>query len=275
MTNYEFIKMLEKADQVKTLYVMGAFGAPAWDKNKERWIKNHKYNQKTARKNKINAASADTFMFDCCGLVKGVINGWCADTTKSYGGMTYTEYNEDYSVEDYNGRIPDCEIRLMLHEFCDNVSTDFSGIVPGSFVVTSDYGHCGVYIGDGIVIESTPVWDDGVQKTICKNVIPSATGRCRTWKRWGTFKMIDYIKDEEENDIMKCPCCGKEIKVSLTEVVSEAPSAPVAPVKKTNEELAKEVIRGLWGNGAARKEALTKAGYDYAAVQKIVNELCK
>lgn len=42
---------------------------------------------------------------------------------------------------------------------------------------------------------------------------------------------------------------------------------------KSVDEIAKEVIRGEWGNGAERKEKLTTAGYDYAAVQKKVNEL--
>jgi len=31
------------------------------------------------------------------------------------------------------------------------------------------------------------------------------------------------------------------------------------------------VINGNWGNGEDRKRALTNAGYDYAAVQAIVN----
>lgn len=44
---------------------------------------------------------------------------------------------------------------------------------------------------------------------------------------------------------------------------------------KTVDELAKEVIKGLWGNGADRKTKLTAAGYDYAKVQKRVNELLK
>ena len=43
--------------------------------------------------------------------------------------------------------------------------------------------------------------------------------------------------------------------------------------KKTNAEIAQEVLDGKWGNGDARKEAITKAGYDYSAIQKIVNEL--
>lgn len=46
-------------------------------------------------------------------------------------------------------------------------------------------------------------------------------------------------------------------------------------VKKTIDELAREVIRGLWGNGADRKNRLTAAGYDYNAVQARVNELLK
>lgn len=44
---------------------------------------------------------------------------------------------------------------------------------------------------------------------------------------------------------------------------------------KTVDELAREVIRGLWGNGADHRNRLTAAGYDYEAVQKRVNELLK
>lgn len=46
-------------------------------------------------------------------------------------------------------------------------------------------------------------------------------------------------------------------------------------VKKSNEEIAKEVVAGKWGNGSARKTALTKAGYDYKTIQSLVNKLLK
>lgn len=42
---------------------------------------------------------------------------------------------------------------------------------------------------------------------------------------------------------------------------------------KAVDELAREVIRGNWGNGAERKNRLTAAGYDYAAVQARVNAI--
>ena len=47
----------------------------------------------------------------------------------------------------------------------------------------------------------------------------------------------------------------------------------VEPVKKSVTEIAKEVIDGKWGNGEARKKLLQEAGYDYNAVQAIVNKL--
>jgi hypothetical protein len=49
-------------------------------------------------------------------------------------------------------------------------------------------------------------------------------------------------------------------------------SKPTAPKKKSNEEIAREVIQGKWGNGAARKQRLEKAGYNYSAIQKLVNK---
>ena len=50
-------------------------------------------------------------------------------------------------------------------------------------------------------------------------------------------------------------------------------AASSAPTKKSIDEIAREVIRGDWGNGADRKDRITAAGYDYEAVQARVNAL--
>lgn len=44
-----------------------------------------------------------------------------------------------------------------------------------------------------------------------------------------------------------------------------------APAGKSNEQIANEVIRGEWGNGDDRRNRLQAAGYDYNAIQAIVN----
>ena len=48
-----------------------------------------------------------------------------------------------------------------------------------------------------------------------------------------------------------------------------------AASKKSIDTLAREVIKGKWGNGKDRVNRLTKAGYNAAEVQKRVNELLK
>ena len=67
---------------------------------------------------------------------------------------------------------------------------------------------------------------------------------------------------------------AKGFSAYITTATGTAVAATTA-AKKSIDEIAKEVINGKWGNGAERKQKLTAAGYDYSAVQKRVNELCK
>lgn len=55
--------------------------------------------------------------------------------------------------------------------------------------------------------------------------------------------------------------------------VKSVMATKVETLKKSIEEIAKEVLAGKWGNGTERKNALTKAGFNYSEVQKKVNEL--
>ena len=63
------------------------------------------------------------------------------------------------------------------------------------------------------------------------------------------------------------PYSQRQQVVNLDKYIKADP----APAKKSNEAIANEVIAGLWGNGDDRRNRLTKAGYDYKAIQSIVN----
>lgn len=66
----------------------------------------------------------------------------------------------------------------------------------------------------------------------------------------------------------------REAELKLFNTPIKESTAPTSPsVKKSNEEIAREVIAGKWGNGNARKSKLTKAGYDYEAIRKLVNQM--
>lgn len=74
-------------------------------------------------------------------------------------------------------------------------------------------------------------------------------------------------------------CPGNYLLNKMDYIVEEANkinnqtnSTPETSNKKSNEEIAKEVIAGKWGNGADRKTALTNAGYDFSAIQELVNQ---
>lgn len=60
---------------------------------------------------------------------------------------------------------------------------------------------------------------------------------------------------------------AKETVLEVKPVIIEIPE------KKSIDQLAVEVLAGLWGNGIVRKGKLIAAGYDYDSVQKRVNEI--
>ena len=175
MKQSEFIERLKQFESCKTLYVTGAFGAVASEYNKNRYMKNDK-----KRASKIKNASSDTFFADCCGLIKGILWGWKGDTSNIYGGAEYKSNN-----------VPDLNEAGLL-ALCTHTSADFSNIADGEFVYMK--GHCGVYIGDGVVIESTPAWDCGVQKTGLGNRGVSVNGKTRMWEKHGRLPWIEYDK---------------------------------------------------------------------------------
>lgn len=58
-----------------------------------------------------------------------------------------------------------------------------------------------------------------------------------------------------------------------TYITTEKGEAVTTEIKKSVDEIAREVIQGKWGNGADRKKRLDAAGYNYAEVQAKVNKL--
>lgn len=77
------------------------------------------------------------------------------------------------------------------------------------------------------------------------------------------------VKDNADAMLAKAKAAGFENAF----IATSGGAATVTAQKKSVDEIAREVLAGKWGNGAERKQKLTAAGYDPAAVQKRVNEL--
>ena len=78
----------------------------------------------------------------------------------------------------------------------------------------------------------------------------------------------EYGNGEERKQ--KLGSLYNEVQAKVNEILSGKTSST-----KSNEELANEVIEGKWGNNPERKQKLSEAGYDYDAIQKIVNQKLK
>lgn len=206
--------MEQIATQYKTLYVSGGWGQPATAANKQRAVNQYAYNRQ--RSAMINAASADTFFFDCVCVIKACLWGWTGDKTKANGGATYAS----------NG-VPDIGEGTMIN-LCKHVSTNWKNIQRGEVVYMP--GHIGVYVGDGLAVECTPAWKNCVQITAVGNIGAKQGFNTRTWTKHGK---LPYLAYED---------------IPFTEV------DPLDGL--TDEQLANMVMAGRFGTGEARKKAL-------------------
>ena len=182
LTATEFVRRCRDLAGLKTLYVKGGFGAPLNARNKARAIQAYAYN--AARAAMINRATSDTFAFDCCGVVKGILWGFTGDPSKNYGGAVYRS----------NG-VPDLSEAGFLSVAQDVSTVRWDAMPPGACLFMP--GHMGVYLGGARALESTPLWANGCQITNVRNVKSDGSAAGRTWKQWGLLPWVDYteVKD--------------------------------------------------------------------------------
>lgn len=176
-----FVYILKKiATEHKTVYAWGMFGTPITKSTVTGKAKQYPYWYTDSKINSIFApiyrTSSLVWGFDCVGLIKGVLWGWSGDKSKACGGAVYA-----------SNEVPDISADAMINR-CTSVSSNFNSIAVGEFLWMK--GHCGIYIGDGQVIESSPKWENGVQVT---NI------EARNWLKHGKLPYIEYdVKEKAE-----------------------------------------------------------------------------
>lgn len=173
----QFVSTLKKiANEQKTVYAWGIFGSVITKQRIADKAKQYPYWYTAHKISNIFAPlyQKSVWGFDCVGLIKGVLWGWCGDQSKVYGGAVYAS----------NG-VPDISADAMIDR-CSSVSSDMTNISVGEYLWMK--GHCGIYIGNGKVVESTPKWNNGVQ-------ISSLSAR--NWLRHGFLPYIEYGDREE------------------------------------------------------------------------------
>lgn len=173
-------KLYEIATTKKTVYAWGMFGSTITKARVQGKAKQYPYWYTDRKVESIFAplygSNPPVWGFDCVGLIKGVLWGWDGDESKVYGGAVYA-----------NNSVPDLSADGMIGR-CTNVSSNMGSIAVGEFLWMK--GHCGVYIGNGRVVESSPKWANGVQVTALT---------ARNWLKHGKLPWIEYSDGEVKN----------------------------------------------------------------------------
>lgn len=155
-------------------------------------------------------------------------------------------------------------------EFYTKLSDFFSNAINKSATARNDLleaalGAKAISLDDWDKLEKAGVATESFVKVLKQTAKEHGVAIDEMEKSEGSFKAtlkqrwlsLDILKDTMKK-------CSGELTTSTNDVNSKL---------KEFEKLAKEVIRGNWGNGAARKKALAEAGHDYEAIQMVVNHM--
>lgn len=87
----------------------------------------------------------------------------------------------------------------------------------------------------------------------------------------GLYDMFQYSWKGQVDGIIE----SVDMNVMYRDLVTDVRNSKNATnniVRKSEEEIVQEIMKGLWGNGEERKQKLQNAGYKYNSIQSKVNE---
>lgn len=172
MTNIEFVNKLLEVTKYKTKYAKGTFGQNATNSFIDQKARQYPDWYSASRVNSLKALPDDTKLFDCVGLIKGVMWG--------FPNIVYTSNG----VSDYNDQ--------MIWDASTDKSTNFANLQVGELLWMK--GHVGVAIGDYKAIECTNAWTGTVQITGIGNFNRAFPGlNVRKWTAHAKLPFITYV----------------------------------------------------------------------------------
>ena len=174
-----------------------------------------------------------------CNVLSNCV-GYAYGRFNEIGGYGYCKYLAPVNAENFIQYKGSCEIGMVPKVGACMVWEGKGDLAGHVAIVEKVYDNNHVYTSESGYGSKNPFWN---------------SHRYNNNGRWGcnsNYKFLGFIYNP-----------------AVKEEVIEAPA------RKSVDELAREVIRGDWGNGQDRKDRLTAAGYSYSEVQGRVNEILR
>lgn len=210
------------------------------------------------------------------------------------------------SLVSYTKLSPNCDHprnhaidKITIHHMAGDLSVETCGnlFANSSYEASSNYGigsdgRVGLYVdeGDRAWASASPSNDNRAVNIEVANCatggdwpVSSAAynkliGLCVDICQRNGIKALNYTGDTDGNltehrMFVATACPGPYLHERMGRIAAEVNSRLSAQPAKSVDEVAREVIRGEWGNGSDRRQRLEAAGYDYNAVQDRVNAI--
>lgn len=210
------------------------------------------------------------------------------------------------SLVSYTKLSPNCDHprnhaidKITIHHMAGDLSVETCGnlFANSSYEASSNYGigsdgRVGLYVdeGDRAWASASPSNDN---RAVNIEVANCATGGdwpvsnaaysklidlCVDICQRNGIKALNYTGDADGNltehrMFVATACPGPYLHERMGRIAAEVNSRLSAQPAKSVDEVAREVIRGEWGNGSDRRQRLEAAGYDYDTVQNHVNAI--
>lgn len=194
---------------------------------------------------------------DCVNLYKALFNGY--DINNRTAGYYQHSLSNTGDVDEWG-----------LLSQCSDISQNFNKLKNGEPRLLYMSGHIGGFIGElqayGYIynaVECTAAWGGGIIYSYVDNTgkrYKHKGGEQRgAWTHNGL--MTPWVSYNQKIDTLDG---------SLTHTLPDEPQ-PTKPLRKSNDEIADEVIAGKWGTMPERRKKLEAAGYNYNKIQSLVN----
>ena len=174
-----------------------------------------------------------------CNVLSNCV-GYAYGRFNEIGGYGYCKYLAPVNAENFIQYKGSCEVGMVPKVGACMVWEGKGDLAGHVAIIEKVYDNNHVYTSESGYGSKNPFWN---------------SHRYNNNGRWGcnsNYKFLGFIYNP-----------------AVKEEVIEAPA------RKSVDELAREVIRGDWGNGQDRKDRLTAAGYSYSEVQGRVNEILR
>lgn len=230
-------------------------------------------------------------MYTNKGLVKHAKMALSLKTIYMWGGilrLVEKQYNtlfQIYGNKQGTGYTPQRWSKLKNLCYKDTYGVDCVGLIKSYLWSGQENGGVGSpnYGIDCPDIPAGDMYEKAKEKGTVRNLqgviqIPEIEGLilyCKTYPHVGIYigngKVIESTLSARGDGVVKT-----DIKDFVWEYWFKCPYITYSEkINKSIEQVAREVIQGLWGAGDERKRKLTDAGYSYQKVQDMVNKMLK